>query len=61
LMEWLDIVVLAWLKDGLMRGISRKKLLEYLYNTYTKARIEQQFNIIIEFSDSQPTLEDLRD
>ena len=38
--EWLDMVVLAWLKEALMRGISRKKLLKHIYNTYTKARIE---------------------
>ena len=39
--EWLDmVVVLAWLKEALMRGISRKKLLEHLYNTYNKARID---------------------
>ena len=31
-----------------------------MYETYTKARIEQLFNIIIEFPDSQPALEDLR-
>jgi len=59
--EWLDMVVLAWLKEAQMTGINRKKLLEHLYNTYTKARIEQLFNIIIEFPDSQPALEDLRD
>jgi len=59
--DWLDMVVVAWLKEALMGGISRKKLLEHLYNTYTKARIEQLFNIIIEFPDSQPALEDLRD
>ena len=43
-----------------MRRISRKKLLKHLYNTYTKASIEQLFNIIIEFPDSQPALKDLR-
>ena len=32
--EWLDVVVLAWLKEALMRGISRKKLLEHLYNIH---------------------------
>merc|ERR1719187_2847175 len=39
----------------------RQKLLQYLYETYTKARIEQLFNIIIEFPESQPALEDLRE
>ena len=29
------VVVLAWLKEALMRGIIRKKLLEHPYNTYT--------------------------
>jgi hypothetical protein len=38
----------------------RATLLKYLYETYTRARIEQLFNIIIEFPDSQPALEDLR-
>ena len=46
------MVVLAWLKEALMRRISRKKLLKHLYNNYTKASIEQLFNIIIEFPDS---------
>jgi len=39
----------------------REKLLELVFETYTRARIEQLFNIIIEFPDSQPALEDLRD
>ena len=29
------VVLLAWLKEALMRGIIRKKLLEHPYNTYT--------------------------
>ena len=29
--EWLVMVVLAWLKEALMRGISRKKLTEHLH------------------------------
>jgi hypothetical protein len=40
--------------------VVRATLLQYLYETYTRARIEQLFNIIIEFPDSQPALEDLR-
>ena len=32
--EWLDMVVLALLKEALVRGISRKKLLEHLYNIH---------------------------
>merc|ERR1719312_2222349 len=38
--DWLDMVVVAWLKEALMSGISRKKLLEHLYNTYTKPALE---------------------
>ena len=33
---------------------------DHLYTTYTRARIEQLFNIIIEWPDSQPALEDVR-
>jgi len=39
----------------------RDKLTNIMFETYTKARIEQLYNIIIEFPDSQPALEDLRD
>lgn len=39
----------------------RERLLTCLYETYTKTRIEQLFEIIIEFPESQPALEDLRD
>ena len=35
-------------------------MLENLYQTYTKERIEQMFNIIIEWPDSQAALEDVR-
>merc|ERR1719357_1737200 len=59
--EWLDLVVIAWLREAQVSGLNRQQLLQHLYCTYTKARIEQLFNIIIEFPDSQPALEDLRD
>ena len=42
-------------------GSIRERLLTCLYETYTKTRIEQLFEIIIEFPESQPALEDLRD
>ena len=39
----------------------REKLHQLVFETYTRARIDQLYNIIIEFPDSQPALEDLRD
>jgi hypothetical protein len=39
--EWLDMVVLAWLKEALMRGISRKKLLEHLCSCLTSSLSSQ--------------------
>jgi len=63
--NWLDRVVVAWLRSHpgqRQRALDKRdKLRGVLYQTYTKARIEQLFNIIIEFPDSQPALEDLRD
>jgi len=75
LVSWLDGSVLSWIRTIYSRPnqISfsppetteiaeyRESLLKLVYETYTKARIEQLFNIIIEFPDSQPALEDLRD
>ena len=39
----------------------RQRLAHFLYETYTKARIDQLFNIIIEFPESQPAVEDLKE
>jgi len=58
--EWLDRVVLGWMRAANITNLSRKKLLDNLYQTYTKERIEQMFNIIIEWPDSQAALEDVR-
>ncbi|KAF7402890.1 hypothetical protein HZH66_005157 [Vespula vulgaris] len=38
----------------------KRKLSHYLYETYTRIRIDQLFNIIIEYPDSQPAIDDLR-
>ena len=63
---WLDRTVVAWLLS--MPSLSqqevastRLELVTCLYETYTRTRIEQLFEIIIEFPESQPALEDLRD
>ena len=53
-------MVLVWIRAANINTVSRKKLLDNLYHTYTKERIEQLFNIIIEWPDSQAALEDVR-
>ena len=58
--EWLDRVVRVWVRAANINTVSRRKLLDNLYHTYTKERIEQLFNIIIEWPDSQAALEDVR-
>ena len=77
--EWLDKVVMGWIKllysssPGITKYKSenesnlsllmsfRQRMCHYLYEVYTRAMIEQLFNIIIEFPESQPALEDLRE
>ncbi|XP_014299608.2 anaphase-promoting complex subunit 2 [Microplitis demolitor] len=74
--NWLETVVLSWLTRIYSGGSSKtesltenireaifkfkRKLSHYLYETYTKIRIEQLFDIIIEYPDSQPAIDDLR-
>ncbi|RZC36665.1 anaphase-promoting complex subunit 2 [Asbolus verrucosus] len=68
--KWLQSVVISWLKTIYFNDMMStsefffnefdKKLKNYLYNTYTKIRIDQLFNIIIEYPDSVPALEDLK-
>ncbi|XP_026461235.1 anaphase-promoting complex subunit 2-like [Ctenocephalides felis] len=74
--EWLDCIVVNWLikiycggsaeipRNNLKiaKAIERfkRKLGHFLYETYTLTRIEQLFNIIIEYPESQPAIEDLK-
>ncbi|XP_018567673.1 anaphase-promoting complex subunit 2 isoform X1 [Anoplophora glabripennis] len=68
--KWLQTVVINWLRKIYCYDTSGsnkfavdmfdKKLVNYLYNSYTKIRIDQLFNIIIEYPESLPALEDLR-
>ncbi|XP_049784564.1 anaphase-promoting complex subunit 2 isoform X1 [Schistocerca cancellata] len=74
--EWLETVVMGWLTRIYCAGTDaappstrstqealnkfKQKLSHFLYETYTRTRIEQLFNIIIEYPDSQPAVEDLR-
>lgn len=71
LKKWLDNTVLQWLsaayhveesgntsKEFLSRF--KDRLLNVLYESYSNVRLDQLFNIIIEFPESQAALEDLR-
>ncbi|CAH1957453.1 unnamed protein product [Acanthoscelides obtectus] len=68
--KWLKNVVLNWLGKIYCHDTSpgddpmlmfNNKLTNFLYNSYTKIRIDQLFNIIIEYPESLPALSDLRD
>ena len=58
--EWLDAVVMGFIRTlysdpaGTLAVLHsfRRRLGNHLYETYTRARIEQLFNVIIEFPDS---------
>ncbi|CAH1101110.1 unnamed protein product [Psylliodes chrysocephalus] len=68
--KWLQDIVLNWLRNIYCydnstsieesMGTFEKKLINFLYNSYTKIRIDQLFNIIIEYPESLSALEDLR-
>ncbi|XP_048265921.1 anaphase-promoting complex subunit 2 isoform X2 [Bombus terrestris] len=74
--NWLETVVMSWLiriySGGFSKVVSltnqtrnaidkfKQKLSHFLYETYTRFRIEQLFDIIIEYPDSQPAIDDLR-
>ncbi|XP_045502877.1 anaphase-promoting complex subunit 2 [Colias croceus] len=74
--NWLEKTVITWLTRIYCGGSSKappdnknmqdaidkfnKKLSYFLYHTYMKLRIDQLFNIIIEYPDSQPAIEDIK-
>ncbi|KAJ9575582.1 hypothetical protein L9F63_007516, partial [Diploptera punctata] len=71
--SWVDTVVMGWLNhvyNGSTAIPTERNLValqkfqqnvsHFLYETYTRTRIEQLFNIVIEYPDSQPAVEDLR-
>lgn len=74
--NWLDTTVMSWLTRIYCGGASKpppddkniqnaiskfKQKLSYsLYHTYTKMRIDQLFNIIVEYPDSQPAVDDIK-
>ena len=76
LSNWLDTVVMLWIRliysaetvgvacsDEINATLAnfRQRLAHFLYETYTRSRIDQLFNIIIEFPESQPAVEDLKE
>ena len=76
LSDWLEAVVMMWIRliySADTAGVAcseeinltlesfRQRLSHFLYETYTKARINQLWSIIINFPESQQTVEDLRD
>ncbi|CAH0728449.1 unnamed protein product, partial [Brenthis ino] len=74
--NWLDTTVMSWLiriycagsskpppdDTNILSAISKfkQKVSYYLYHSYTKLRIDQLFNIIIEYPDSQPAVDDIK-
>ncbi|XP_075982939.1 anaphase promoting complex subunit morula [Anticarsia gemmatalis] len=74
--NWLDTTVMSWLTRIYCGGSSKpspddkniqnailkfkQKLSYFLYYSYTKLRIDQLFNIIIEYPDSQPAVDDIK-
>lgn len=74
--DWLEITVVAWLTRIYCAGSSkppsddtyiqnaiskfRQKLSYFMHHSYTMLRIDQLFNIIIEYPDSLPAVEDIR-
>ncbi|XP_013419521.1 anaphase-promoting complex subunit 2-like [Lingula anatina] len=61
--NWLDVTVLGWLTliyGGKDISSLKARLQHYLYDTYGRARIEQLFNIIVDFPESRPALDDLK-
>ncbi|XP_011163041.2 anaphase-promoting complex subunit 2 isoform X2 [Solenopsis invicta] len=74
--NWLETVVMNWLIRVYSGGFSKTvalsdeirdainkfkhKLSHFLYETYTNIRIDHLFNIIIEYPESQPAVDDLR-
>ncbi|XP_072930012.1 anaphase-promoting complex subunit 2 [Epargyreus clarus] len=74
--HWLDTTVMSWLTRIYCAGSSKpppddknvqnaiskfkQKVSYYLYHTYTKLQIDQLFNIIIEYPDSKPAVDDIK-
>lgn len=66
--SWVEEIVIEWLKviygdtDQTSAGAvnSRDRLIHFIYETYGQIRIEQMFDIIIEYPESEAALKDLK-
>ncbi|CAG9565257.1 unnamed protein product [Danaus chrysippus] len=74
--NWLDTTVMSWLTRIYCAGSSKpqpdnhivlnaiskfkQKLSYFLYHSYTKLRIDQLFNIVIDYPDSQAAVDDIK-
>ncbi len=68
LKNWIDNTVIGWVRfvyeeSSVETNLSNleERLTHFLYETYANCRMEQMFDIIIEFPDSEPSLIDLRE
>ena len=65
--NWIQTTVIGWTRmvigDDLSQigRTSNERLMYFMYETYSEIRIKQMFDIIIEFPDSEPALEDLKE
>ncbi|XP_037078099.1 anaphase-promoting complex subunit 2-like [Pollicipes pollicipes] len=60
---WCDALLCDWrrlLGDEAGLDAARQRAVSYMYEMYARRRIGQLFDIIVDFPDSQPALEDLR-
>ena len=57
---------LAWIYDGTVSASQtaidafRHRLHQFLYSSYAEARVQELFNIIIEYPESEPAIYDLK-
>ena len=67
LKSWIEGTVIQWVNliyDGTQDESNNdinERLIHFLYETYAQYRMDQLFDIIIEFPDSEPSLEDLKE
>lgn len=66
--SWVEEIVIEWLKViygdtdqiSVVANNSKDRLTHFIYETYGQIRIEQMFDIIIEYPDSEAALKDLK-
>lgn len=68
-MSWIRLIYMSSqhglsamdIKTNSSLKLFRRRLCHHLYEIYTRTRIDQLFNIIVEFPESHPALEDLKE